>query len=119
MLSPSGEPAQGTFIPGLYGNAGNPPDLREHAEVWQFDDGGSLTYDWQARRYDIQLPSGNVSIKVGASAVQVNDGAISLQAGAINLTGNVVIDGPLTVRGDINGGGRIIDTAGNTANHKH
>ena len=63
LLSPSGEPAQGTFIPGLYGNAGNPPDLREHAEVWQFDDGGSLTYDWQARRYDIQLPSGNVRFR--------------------------------------------------------
>jgi len=119
LISPSGEPALGTFIPGLYGDAGNPPDLREHAEVWQFEDGGSLTYDWQARRYDIHLPSGIASIKVGASTVEVSDGAISLQASAISLTGNVTLDGPLRVSGDINGGGRIIDTAGNTANHKH
>lgn len=119
LLSPSGEPAQGTFFAGLYGNAGLPPDNREHAEVWRFDDGGSLTYDWQARRYDIELPSGNARIKVGASTLVVNDGAITLEASSITLTGKVTVNGPLTVSGDINGGGRIIDTAGNTPNHKH
>ena len=51
--------------------------------------------------------------------MQVSEAAISLQAAAIHLTGNVTVDGPLQVSGDINGGGRIIDTAGNTANHKH
>ncbi|MCI0913984.1 phage baseplate assembly protein V [Pseudomonas putida] len=119
LLSPSGEPAQGTFIPGLYGNAGLPPAQLDHTEVWQFEDGGSLTYDWQARRYDIQLPSGTVSIKVGASSVEVSNDAITLKAAAIRLIGNVVIDGPLSASGDINSGGRVIDTAGNTANHKH
>ncbi|MBA1197579.1 phage baseplate assembly protein V [Pseudomonas plecoglossicida] len=119
LLSPSGEPAQGTFFPGLYGNAGSPPDNRDHLEVWHFADGGSLAYDWQARRYDIHLPTGNASIRVGASTLQVSDGAISLDAAAITLTGSVSIKGALVVSGDINGGGQIIDTAGNTANHKH
>jgi len=119
LLCPSGEPAQGTFIPGLYGNAGSAADNRDHVEIWRFDDGGSLSYDWQASHYDIQLPGGSATITVGASTVQVSDGAISLQAAAIKLTGNVAVDGPLQVSGDIYGGGRVIDTAGNTANHKH
>ncbi|MEN8638496.1 phage baseplate assembly protein V [Pseudomonas sichuanensis] len=133
LVSPSGEPAQGTFVPGLYGNAGAAPDNRDHVEIWRFDDGGSLSYDWQASRYDIQLPNGNASIRVGASTLQVSDAGITLEtsaitldatsialdAASITLTGNVAIDGPLLVSGDINGGGRIIDTAGNTANHKH
>ena len=119
LVSPSGEPAQGTFVPGLYGNAGSPPDNRDHVAAWYFDAGGLLAYDWQARRYDIHLPSGNATVTVGASTVQVSDGAITLNGAAITLTGSVAINGTLQVSGDIHGGGRIIDTAGNTANHKH
>ncbi|QBF25572.1 phage baseplate assembly protein V [Pseudomonas tructae] len=119
VLSPSGEPAQGTFVPGLYGNAGDQPDNREHVEVWRFDDGGSLVYDWQARSYSIELPSGTVSIKVGGSSAVVTDQAITANAASITLTGEVQINGPLRVSGDILGGAKIIDTGGNTANHKH
>lgn len=126
LFSPSGNPAQGTFVPGLYGNAGSQPDNRDHVEVWRFDDGGSLLYDWEAKRYQITLPSGTVEIKVGATVATLTDDAITavttsatIQAATITLEGQVQINGPLTVTGDINGGGRIIDTAGNTANHKH
>jgi len=126
LISPSGDPAQGTFVPGLYGNAGAQPDNRDHVETWRFDDGGSLIYDWKAKSYTIQLPSGTVTVQVGASQAVLTDAAItaksssiSAQADTITLTGQVTINGPLTVTGDINGGGRIIDTAGNTANHKH
>ncbi|MCG8294261.1 phage baseplate assembly protein V [Pseudomonas entomophila] len=126
LVSPSGNPAQGTFVPGLFGNAGAPPDNRDHVEVWRFDDGGELVYDWQAKSYTIQLPSGTVTVQVGASRAVLTDDAItaqsssiSAQADTITLTGQVTINGPLTVSGDIHGGGQIIDTAGNTANHKH
>lgn len=126
LFSPSGNPAQGTFVPGLYGNAGSQPDNRDHVEVWRFDDGGSLLYDWKAKRYQITLPSGTVEIKVGATVATLTDDTITavttsanIQAATITLEGQVQINGPLTVTGDINGGGRIIDTAGNTANHKH
>ncbi|MBH3307916.1 phage baseplate assembly protein V [Pseudomonas sp. TE6288] len=126
LISPSGEPAQGTFVPGLYGNAGPAPDNRDHVEVWRFDDGGSLVYDWQAKSYTIELPSGTVTVKVGASQAVLTDDAITAQsssitaqADTITLTGAVTVNGTLMVTGDINGGGRIIDTAGNTANHKH
>lgn len=126
LVSPSGEPAQGTFVPGLYGNAGAPPDNRDHVEVWRFDDGGSLVYDWAAKSYTITLPSGTVNIMVGSSKAVITDTAITAESTAIvakaptiTLQGSVEIVGPLRVTGDILGLGKIIDTAGNTANHKH
>lgn len=133
LVSPSGEPAQGTFVPGLYGNAGDRPDNRDHVEVWRFDDGGSIVYDWAANSYTIKLPTGTVNIEVGSSKATITDAAISAKSKAITaeaetytaiapeilLRGNVKIDGPLLVTRDILGLGKIIDTAGNTANHKH
>ncbi|KPM58137.1 phage baseplate protein [Pseudomonas putida] len=126
LVSPSGEPAQGTFVPGLYGNAGAPPDNRDHVEVWRFDDGGSLVYDWAANSYTIKLPTGTVNIEVGSSKATITDAAINAESAAITakaatitLQGSVEIVGPLRVTGDILGLGKIIDTAGNTANHKH
>ncbi|MFV2946426.1 phage baseplate assembly protein V [Pseudomonas japonica] len=119
LISPSGEPAQGTFIPGLYGNAGAQPDNRDHVEVWRFDDGGSLVYDWQANTYTISLPTGTATVMVGGSSAVVTDDAITATASTITLNGNVLVNGALQVTGDILGGARIIDTAGNTPNHKH
>ena len=125
LFSPSGDVSQGTFIPGLYGDAGPAPDTRDHVERWLFDDGGSLTYDWQAKRYSIVLPSGSVEIEVGGSAATVTDNAVVVTSGAITLDGDVtiygevLIKGVLRVTGDILGGGSIIDTAGNTPNHQH
>ncbi len=133
LISPSGDPAQGTFIPGLYGNAGERPDNRDHVEVWRFDDGGSLIYDWAANSYTIKLPTGTVNIEVGSSKAVLTDDAITAKSTAISaeaesitakatlitLQGAVQIDGSLQVTGDIFGLGKIIDTGGNTANHKH
>jgi len=133
LISPSGDPAQGTFIPGLYGNAGERPDNRDHVEVWRFDDGGSLIYDWEANSYTIKLPTGTVNIEVGSSKAVVTDDTITAKSDAISaeaesitakaalitLQGAVQIDGPLRVTGDILGLGKVIDTTGNTPNHKH
>ncbi|QVX14444.1 phage baseplate assembly protein V [Pseudomonas congelans] len=126
LISASGDVSQGTFIPGLYGNAGAQPDNRDHVEVWRFDDGGSLIYDWQANTYTIDLPSGTVTVTVGASSAVLTDdsisatsGTITAKAATITLDGNVTISGTLAVVGDIHGGGQIIDTGGNTPNHKH
>ncbi|MFT8231330.1 phage baseplate assembly protein V [Pseudomonas guariconensis] len=125
LISPSGEPAQGTFVPGLYGNAGAQPDNRDHVEVWRFDDGGSLVYDWQASSYTITVPSGAATVKVGGSEVVVSDAAITVKSGTVTvegqveIIGDVSITGALHVTGNIAGGGTIIDTAGNSANHTH
>jgi len=119
LLSPSGVPSLGRFIPGLYSDAYPQPDNRDHVEVWRFDDGGSLVYDWEANTYDITLPTGTGTIKVGGSTFVVTDDAVTVTSALIKLSGNTEIEGTLQVTGDITGLGKIIDTAGNTPNHKH
>ncbi|RBL70097.1 phage baseplate assembly protein V [Pseudomonas sp. MWU13-2625] len=101
LISASGDVAQGTFIPGLYGNGGPPPDNRDHVEVWRFDDGGSLVYDWQANSYTITLPSGTVTIKVGSTQAEVTDNAVSVKSGSIDLEGAVNIKGPVNIDGPL------------------
>lgn len=125
LISASGEVAQGTFIPGLYGNGGAPPDNRDHVEVWRFDDGGSLVYDWQANSYTITLPSGTVTIKVGSTLAEVTDNAVSVKSGTIDLEGAVNIKGPVTIDGPLHATQSItsdadILAAGQSDNHhKH
>lgn len=99
LFNPSGQAGMGTFVPGLYGDAGAPPDNRDHVEVWRFDDGGSLVYDWQAKSYTITLPSGTVTIAVGGSSAVVTDSAITAKAEAITLTGKITIEGEVVING--------------------
>ncbi|UVM53304.1 phage baseplate assembly protein V [Pseudomonas sp. B21-015] len=122
LFNPSGQAGMGTFVPGLYGDAGGQPDNRDHVEVWRFDDGGSLVYDWQAKSYTVTLPTGTVTIKVGSTEVVVTDNAVTVKSGTIdleatvNIKGPVKIDGPLLVTGNIGGAGNIM-AAGNSDNH--
>lgn len=135
LFNPSGQAGMGTFIPGLYGNAGGQPDNRDHVEVWRFEDGGSLVYDWEAKTYTITLPTGTVTIKVGSTVVTVTDNAVNATVGGtefdlapglaavkspqISLIGAVEIDGPLHVTQSITGAADIL-AAGNSDNHhKH
>ena len=119
LFSPSGQAGIDTFVPGLYGNAGGPPDNRDHVEVWRFDDGGSLVYDWQAKTYTITLPSGTVTIKVASTEVVVTDDAVTVMTGNINLKAAVTIDGALHVTQSITSAGAIIDAGGNSNHHTH
>jgi phage baseplate assembly protein V len=122
LFNPSGQAGMGTFVPGLYGNAGAQPDNRDHVEVWDFEDGARLVYDWQAHSYNITLPTGTVTIKVGGTEVVVTDDAVRVKSGTIdlegtvNIKGPVNIDGPLRVTGNIDATGNIL-AAGNSDNH--
>lgn len=119
LISPSGVAEMGTFVPGLFGTAGAPPDNRDHVEVWRFDDGGSLVYDWAAHSYDITLPTGTVTVKVGGAQVRVSDASITVLAGQITLQGAVTIKGNVAVQGNVTSTGSIMDTAGNSNHHTH
>lgn len=118
LLSPSGSAALGTFVPGLFG-AIAAPDNRGEVESWHFPDGATLSYDWQAHRYDLQVPTGSATLAVGASQVQIVDAAVTVKAASITLQGPVSIDGALTVKGNVTSTGSIMDTAGNSNHHTH
>jgi phage baseplate assembly protein V len=135
LFNPSGQAGMGTFIPGLFGNAGAPPDNRDHVEVWRFDDGGSLVYDWEAKSYTITLPTGTITLKVGSTEVVVSDNAVTakvggteaeltpdsatLKATAIKLVGTVLIEGPLHVTQAITGATSILATGASDNHHTH
>lgn len=119
LVCPHGQPQLGRFIAGLYGDAFGQPDNRDHVEVWRFDDGGSLVYDWEAHTYDITLPTGTGTLRVGGSVFIVTDDQVQVQSSLITLVGNTVIDGELLVTKDITGEGKIMDAGGNSANHNH
>lgn len=131
LFNPSGQAGMGTFVPGLYGSAGAAPDNRDHVEVWRFDDGGSLVYDWEAKSYTITVPSGTVSIKVGETEAVVTDNAVTVTTANVKLIADVAIEGSLSVTKDVSvkgalhavkditSAGKILDTGGNSANHKH
>jgi len=111
--------AMGTFVPGLFGAASAPPNNRGEVESWHFPDGAVLSYDWQAHRYDLQLPAGTATVKVGGTQVVIDPGAVTVTAASIQLTGPVSIKGALTVNGNISSTGSIMDTAGNSNHHTH
>ena len=131
LCNPSGQAGMGTFIPGLYGNAGAQPDNRDHVETWRFDDGGSLVYDWEAKTYTITLPSGQVITRVGATESVTTDNAVTVTTTNITLISDVEIQGGLRVTegvevggalhsvGDISTDGAVIDAKGNSNHHSH
>ena len=128
LFNPSGQAGAGTFIPGLYGDAGPPPDNRDHVEVWRFDDGGSLVYDWEAKTYTITLPTGRVITKVGATESVTTDNDVTVTTtnvkliadvqiqGALRVTKGVEVDGTLHAAGSITSAADIL-AAGNSDNH--
>lgn len=117
LLSPSGSAALGTFVPGLFGATA--PDNRGEVECWHFPDGATLSYDWQAHRYDLQLPTGSATLKVGAAQVQIVDAAVTVKAASITLQGPVTVEGALTVKGNVTSAGSIMDATGNSNHHTH
>lgn len=131
LFNPSGQAGMGTFIPGLYGNAGAQPDNRDHVETWRFDDGGSLVYDWEAKTYTITLPSGQVITRVGATESVTTDSAVTVTTtnvtliadveiqGALRVTEGVEVGGALHSVGDISTDGAVIDAKGNSNHHSH
>jgi phage baseplate assembly protein V len=119
LICPHGQPQLGRFIPGLYSEAFPQPDNRDHVEVWRFEDGGSLVYDWKESTYDITLPTGTGTIRAGGSTFTISDNEVSVESALIKLMGNTEISGTLLVAQDITGLGKILDTLGNTPNHLH
>ncbi|MNP76637.1 hypothetical protein D3C76_1739120 [compost metagenome] len=59
------------------------------------------------------------TINAKATTITAEANQIAAKAMLINLEGVVQINGLLLVTGDIYGDGRIMDTGGNTPNHKH
>ena len=81
LLSPSGDVSQGTFVPGLFGDAGPAPDNRDHVERWLAVTALCCRLAWWISR----------------SAATVTDSAVVVTSGAIALDGDVTIYGEVLI----------------------
>ncbi|HEX8446268.1 MAG TPA: phage baseplate assembly protein V [Sphingomonas sp.] len=92
LLCPEGDTAAGVVLLGLYSDANPAPAAAEDVELLRFVDGAEISYDAAAHRLVAKLPAG------GRAEIEAPDG--------ITLVGPVEIWGTLSVRDDLDVGGK-------------
>ena len=90
LLAPSGDPAQGMVLPGIYQNACPPPERRADRHQTTYSDGAVFLYDRQRHHWDISLPA-------RATVRLVAPGGVTI-AGDVTVTGNIKATGEIADR---------------------
>lgn len=89
VFSPSGEPAAGVVLTGLYTATNDPPSGTGNHHVMDFPDGARITYDHAASALAV------TGIKT--ATVQASE-HVTVDCPESTITGNVLIQGTLTVQ---------------------
>ena len=87
VLSPSGDPAQGMVLPGLYQDAHDAPSSNPDDNRVVYRDGAVFSYDRARHHWDIRLPA-------GATVALIASGGVSIE-------GDVTVTGDIKATGDI------------------
>jgi phage baseplate assembly protein V len=87
VLSPGGEPAAGFVLLGLYSHANPPPADSSSLHRLAIADGALIEYDHAAHALRAQLPAGGTAELVAP--------------GGVSITGDVTIQGTVTVSEDV------------------
>jgi len=103
LFCPWGDIAQGIFLPGLTSDQ-FPPVGNSAEEVIRFADGARLAYDPEGHVLTADLPA-------GATA--------NITADQLNITGNVAIDGDLSVTGTVTADTDVVGGGKSLKDHKH
>lgn len=130
LLSPCGDPAQAVALPALYQSAHPAPEQSADVRQINFGDGTVVKYDRAAKKLSIEcvgeivvVADGDVSVQSGADVNIEAGGDAKIQAEGqvvISSPDSVVIQAPtLTVQGNINASGNIVDGGINTNHHVH
>ena len=131
VFSPSGDPAMGIVLPGLYQDAHPPAGDAATVHRTIYDDGTVIEYDRAAHRAVVNLAAGGSSLlKSGAIELELSPAGIDLRgpvriAGTLDVTeavtinASVAIEGNVAVEGNIDATGTIMDGGGNSSNHSH
>ncbi|TBU71011.1 phage baseplate assembly protein V [Pseudomonas daroniae] len=105
VFSPSGDPAHGVVLFGLYSTQHPAPDNSAARHRQQYCDGAVLDYDTATNTLTATLPAGG---KVNVTA----PGGVTI-AGNVSITGNVAVTGQVAVTQDVTAGGISV------MNHTH
>lgn len=98
LLSPGGEPGQGTALPGLYSDDRPAPDADPARTALHFPDGAQIAYDPGAGELSVLLPAG---------------AALRIEApGGASLEGDLAVDGDIGATGGVSAKGDVSDRRG-------
>lgn len=112
MFSPFGEASGGFVIRSIFNkSAKEPAAANEHTEVVEYEDGTVITYDTQAKELKINASD---KITIICKAATVTADTVDITATTSN-TGDVTINGSLTVSNLITGNGGLSISGGSGA----
>jgi phage baseplate assembly protein V len=99
VLSPSGDPAQGVVLRGLYSENSPTPSQKPNEHVRVYPDGARLEYDHAAHSLRAELPAGATLFVVAPGKITVQTQDATVQAAAIELDGEVTVTKSMIVKG--------------------
>lgn len=99
VLSPSGDPAQGVVLRGLYSDNAPAPMNSSEKHVRVYPDGAVIEYDHALHSLKADLPAGATILVVAPGKITVRTQDATVQAAAIQLDGEVVVTKSMTVKG--------------------
>lgn len=129
LIAPCGDPAQAVCLPAVYQAAHPAPEGTATVRSVRFADGTRVSYDREASRLTVQC-AGDVEVVAAGHVTVAAADRIELSAPAVNIaaagggtvatmTGAFALAGSLSVEGNIQATGSIIDGGGNTNHHTH
>lgn len=99
VFSPSGEPAQGVVLRGLYSENAPSPSHSADKHTRAYPDGAVVEYDHVAHSLKVNLPAGATMLVVAPGKITVQTQDATVQADAIELDGEVTVTKSMTVKG--------------------
>lgn len=99
VLSPSGDPAQGVVLRGLYSDYASSPSNSPDKHTRVYPDGAAIEYDHATHSLKANLPSGATMLVVAPGKITVRTQDATVQADAIQLDGEVTVTKSMTVKG--------------------
>jgi len=108
----------GVCLGGIYSTAEPPPVVDEETEFVRYSDGTVVAYDRAAGVMRLECV-GPLLVKCGRCIVEVAESLEINAPQAMLKIPKVVLDGNLTVNGDIDATGAVRDVEGNSNHHQH
>ncbi|WP_341808367.1 phage baseplate assembly protein V [Wolbachia endosymbiont (group E) of Neria commutata] len=84
VLSPLGELSLGIVLPAIYQQKYPPPECRETAHTFEFQDGSKVSYNKENHHLEITVAD-KITLKVGKSEIEMTKDGIKLKANRIDL----------------------------------
>lgn len=99
VFSPSGDPAQGIVLRGLYSDRAPAPSSNPAKHVRVYPDGAAIEYDHAQHSLKATLPAGATMLVVAPGRVVVRTQDATVHADVIQLDGEVTVTKSMTVKG--------------------